>query len=452
MRERLERARAALAENELTALLVLAVVALTVSGIGSRRVVGLAGCVLCAVLFGRSGARWAPWALAPLLGYALCSALSSLRTYGDVFHGFFNTQMIFPLLYVAAAYLKAEERLLLRRCLALWAGFVAALGALEFAAAAQTGQIARLETLLGNPNALGAFLVLSWFLLRACAPAAEESGPLPSLLRRIEPLLLTALALTLSMGSFLALLVGVAAELLQLARRRGWRAAAEAALLLAAKGVLGMGPGFLLYFSAVLADVPQMAYAALPYLLALAHLWPELERFLAKRRALCIAAACGGLALALTAVLLRGNAPSTFLERLQMMQNGLLYLWKDPLLGVGPYRWRALNLADGGYYFNTWHIHNAFLHVGVELGVPAMLFLLASVGRGLRRGGAALPGLVAFTAHNCIDVSFFYPGITALALLAAAEPGARKAPPLWTAAFHAAGFALFVCTGFHDAF
>ena len=69
--------------------------------------------------------------------------------------------------------------------------------------------------------------------------------------------------------------------------------------------------------------------------------------------------------MAVPVLLFRSNAASTFTERFQMMRNGLGYLFREPVLGLGPYQWRYFNMSDGYIYFNTWYIHNSLLHIGV---------------------------------------------------------------------------------------
>ena len=131
-----------------------------------------------------------------------------------------------------------------------------------------------------------------------------------------------------------------------------------------------------------------------------------------------------GLLVAAAAVAVRPSAAATFSERLEMMASGLRYLPADPLRGVGPLRWRLLDLNDGGKYFNTWHIHNIPLHVGVEMGWIAMAAIVLAGLRGLRRKQSAplRAGTAAFLFHNLMDTSFFYLGITALALTAGSQP------------------------------
>ena len=175
---------------------------------GSRRLVGLFGCILCAVAFTKGPVKIDLWGLVPMLVYVAFNAFSSLRIYGNVFNGFFNTQILYPLLYIVSGYLTDSERLWLRRLCVLWAGFVSAVGILQFVFSSLAGNVSRLETFLGNPNALASFLMVGWFAVISNEPDQEEKGLVAAILRRIEPLILAALILTLCMGGFLSMIVG----------------------------------------------------------------------------------------------------------------------------------------------------------------------------------------------------------------------------------------------------
>lgn len=131
-----------------------------------------------------------------------------------------------------------------------------------------------------------------------------------------------------------------------------------------------------------------------------------------------------GLAVAAAAVVLRPSAIATFTERLEMMRSGLSYLTVDPLFGVGPLKWRMLDLSDGGKYFNTWHIHNIPIHIGVEMGWIAMAMVIVAGLRALckKKAPSLRAGTAAFLFHNLIDTSFFYLGITAFVLVVTGEP------------------------------
>lgn len=93
-----------------------------------------------------------------------------------------------------------------------------------------------------------------------------------------------------------------------------------------------------------------------------------------------------------------------------MIRNGLGYLGRNPFFGVGPYQWRWINLYDADPYFNTWHIHNVFVHVGVELGLCALLMLIIVLIRHIcKKEELAQRGMFfALLLHNLVDTSFFY--------------------------------------------
>lgn len=454
MKNKIENYQSILMEHYLVVLLLLSLIALTIAGIGSRRMVGLIGCVLCAVAITKGPVKIDLWIIGPMVIYEIFNGLSSLRIYGDVFHGFFNTQIIFPVVYVLVAYLSDQERLWLHRLCALWAGFVSIYGIFQFTHLALTGTISRLEAFLGNPNVLGSFLIVAWFAAKESEPDGSEKGILVEILRRIEPVILTALALTLSMGSFLSMAVGVLVLLTQKSRSCTWNEWVAFTLHMTAKGILGIGPGILLYFTAAMTDIVWISAFIILYLFFLALYWPVFDRFLSAFKWFASIITASGLVSAVGMLLLRTNAADTFIERFHMMRNGLGYLFQNPILGLGPYQWRPLNRVDGDIYFNTWHIHNSILHIGVELGLIAMTMAIIILVRRYRKGGAEIAGFTAFLCHNLIDVSFFYPGITSLAILTTAVPNKSGHPlsRLATGAFFAVFFAIFVCTGFHDAF
>lgn len=259
---------------------------------------------------------------------------------------------------------------------------------------------------MGNPNAMGIFLVLGWAI-------ALDSGSF------LEPLLLIGAAMTLSMGSFVAMAAGILVLLADKKRTASWGETVRYGCQLLAKASLGVGTGLLLYLSAARTRVPWVCLLLVAYAGAVLVLWKDLGRFLeAKPRMAALIAALGVL-VALAAVLIRPSAVATFAERLEMMASGLHYLTADPLVGVGPFQWRLLDLHDGGKYFNTWHIHNVPLHVGVETGWIAMAALCLAGLRALDRRKPLRAMTAAFLVHNLLDTSFFYLGVTALVLTAA---------------------------------
>lgn len=412
-----------LLEHYILVIMLLALAALTVGGVGSPEAVGMTGLILCAAGLLQGDAKVDLWILGPLAGYLLLGGISCYIRYGNFVKSYTATQSILLVLYLLMACLDGRELLLFRRFSILWAGYVAAHGIIQFLCKAMDGSAGRLRGLLGSPNALGIFFVVAWFGLTAWMPGKDEKGPLPTLLRRLEPLILTALALTLSMGSFVALAAGMALMAADWPRREGWKAALFRGCRMLAKAGLSMGLGVLMYFTARRTEIPWFCLVLLVYLLALTVLWERLDCFLRDLPWAAVGMTAFGALVAVATVLIRPSSIATFTERLEMMRNGLRYIFVNPLLGVGPYQWRLLNLEDADTYFNTWHIHNVPIHVAVELGLPALAALIAIVIRVYRKKGPNRAGFTAFLIHNLMDTGFFYLGTMPLVLTTTGEPG-----------------------------
>lgn len=490
----------ALLDHSVLLALSFALVVLSVVGVGNVIFAAVAGLLLCGIgLFQRS-ATVDLWVLIPLAAYVVLNFASALAASGDPLQGYGPLHALFPIIYVLMGCLPATDLATLRRLCALWAGMVALLALAETAFQALAyGSIQRLAGLLVNPNALGIFLTMGWFCLMpelgagglskgagdcpskaagspnkrvgggpskgACdspskearggsSKAADRSPVRAPLLSRLlvpcEPLILAALALTLSVGSFIALIVGMVVCGALMWRRAGIRAALGWMVVALARIVLASGTGFLLYAAVARTGVAWLCAPVLLYLLALVLLWGRVAALLDANRKLAAVLAAAAAAAAIALLLLRPSSAATFTERIQMMRNAIGYLLVDPLLGIGPFQWRLANQHDGDIYFNTWHIHNLPLHIAVEFGFPALIALLTIVVRFYRkqRDPAKLGSFTAFLAHNLADTSFFYLGITALALMSDASPHLRGRP-LGVVALRiifVAGAALFAAT------
>lgn len=404
--------------------LALALVILSLTGVGDVRITSLAGLLLCGAGLTRDSVRVDPWVLFPLILYDLASMASSYAAYGNIVDGYGAMHALFPVVYLLVCGLEEHELRLLKRCCVLLAGGIGAagIGSYVFQAVVR-GRVGRMSGLLGNSNATGIFLVVGWFALLHCTEEDKERNRAVFLLW-LEPVLLTALAMTLSMGSFLAMAVGTGALLIQKSRELSRREAFRYTCRLLARVVLGMGMGVLFYLAGARTSVPWVCLPLLAYEVAVTLCWKKFGRFLEAFPRMAFTISAMGILVAAAAVLLRPGAAATFAERLEMMQSGLSYLTRSPLFGVGPFRWRLLDMNDGGKYFNTWHIHNIPIHIGVEMGWIAMAMIVLIGLRVLfRKTTPALrAGTAAFLFHNLIDTSFFYLGITAFTLAAAGGP------------------------------
>lgn len=386
-------------------MLFLAFFIFTFVGAGSFIIVSLVGLLLCIVGLLQTSVKVDLWVLLPLIFYNIISFLSGYRVFGNTLEGLASTQSVFPIVYLLAAYLDGRERMLLKRLCAIWVGVMAAIGLGQFTLAAFSGTASRLSGFMGNPNAMGMMLVLGWFALQSCLFELEGKNPLlKRLFHGVEFITLAALALTLSIGAFGALGVGVIAMHIHGKER------VSALICRGSEIIFAGGCGILLYVAGDYTDWPWLCLIICGYILISAWYGEMFKGYLAKRKWLrgliCLAGVCGAGIL----VFLRPNAAATFLERLAMIKNGLGYICESPFLGVGPYQWRWLNMLDTDPYFNTWHIHNVFVHVGVELGLPALAMLIVAMVRHLckKEDKAQRGAFFAVLAHNLMDTSFFY--------------------------------------------
>ena len=414
----------------------MALFILTWVGVGDVPIVCVLGLILCAAgCSGRCG-QTDLRVLIPLVVYDLANMASSYAAYGNITDGYGALHLIFPVLYLLMSCLEKGELLLLRRLCVVWAGITAAAGIISFVFRAVTrGSAARLGGFLGNPNALGIFLVVGWFLLMNCLEEQhkqeEQRTGWYSALPYAEPVLLIGLALTLSMGSFVAMAAGISAVLIMKCTGKkaelSVRETARFACRILARASLGVGTGILFYLAASRTSVPQICLLLFVYAAAVVILWRKYDLFLQVYPKMAAGISAVGILVAGAAVVVRPSSVATFSERLQMMRNGIGYLTANPLLGVGPYQWRILNLQDRDIYFNTWHIHNVLIHVGVEFGWIAMGMLIL-VAAGFFRKKAEpwrKAGFTAFCIHNMMDTGFFYLGITTLVMLAFGNPSER---------------------------
>lgn len=402
---------------------ILALVVLIRVGVGNGLIVSALGLLLCAAGLSQSSARADPWLLLPMAVYQLACMASALASSGSISTGFGAVQLIIPILYLLTATLSREDLGLLRRLCVLLPAITAVAGLVQFTYSALVyGGAGRLSGFLGNPNAMGMFLVLAWFAL-----LDQPKPPAWAVLSHVEPLILAALALTLSLGSFLAMALGAIAFLWERQRLSTLGQAAQELAGMLARAALSMGTGLLLYLAAAHTSAPWTAVLPAAYLCALAVLWPRVTAFFSDLPKMAVLLTALGLMMAGALMLLRPSAASTFSERLEMIASGAQYLTANPLLGVGPYQWRGLDMLDGGKYFNTWHIHNVPLHMAVETGWLSAAALVFAAVRFFRRGHSPAERAegTAFCVHNLMDTSFFYLGVLGFLFLTVSRPGQR---------------------------
>ncbi|MCI8418420.1 MAG: O-antigen ligase family protein [Lachnospiraceae bacterium] len=453
MAYRMKRRLESLLDHYVALCAALALVILSLIGVGDVRMTGMVGLLLCGAGMTQDSARVDLRILFPLILYDLAAMASSYMAYGNIVDGYGAMHALFPVVYLLMACLKKEELCLLKRCCSFWVGGIAAAGIGRFIFQAVTqGRAGRMSGLLGNSNAMGIFLVVGWFAVLHCVKEDKERKR-ASHVSLLEPVLLMALALTLSMGSFLAMGAGIGVLLAEKRRDTSWRETFPYVCQLLARVVLGMGTGILIYLAAARTSIPFVCLPLLAYGVAVMACWRTFGRFLEVYPPVAILISALGILVAAVAVVLRPSAIATFSERLEMMASGLDYLMADPLFGVGPLQWRLLDLNDGGKYFNTWHIHNIPIHIGVEMGWIAMAMVVLNGLCALckKKAPSLRAGIAAFLFHNLIDTSFFYLGITSLTMMAMGEPGTggRKIGKAAVKAVFALFAVLFAYSLFH---
>lgn len=401
--------------------LFIAVVIMTISGVGTIAITSILGLVLCGIGLSQNTTRVDWWILAPLIVYVGMNLVSSYAYFGNIVHGYGPVQVIFLSVYALSCCLDSNAVRRLRELCVLWAGLTATLGIIGFAASSFFVSVTRLEFVVGAPNALGIFLVLGWFALFTCRQDEESNGPLMRILPYFEPIILVAMTLTLSMGAFLALLVGIIVFIAGQLRKQPCRDVLSKSFVLLSKAVVCLAVGLLMYMSAERSEMPILCAAFALYVGAMSLLWLRFDEFLQRRRAISKVLTIVGLLCVPLAIIMRPSSFATFAERIHMMGNGISYLDDSPLIGVGPGQWRELNLLDSDMYFNTNHIHNLFIHAGVEFGIVAMIALIVIAVRCfIKRYEHAQHGEdAAFLTHVMIDTGFFFLGVTSLFMLTA---------------------------------
>lgn len=392
-----------------------------------RAVIPVVGIVLCAVGFIKGKTKVDLWVLVPLILYNVFSCTASYVAHGNIRTGTAYAHLIFPILYLMLSYLDDGDLRLLRRLCIVWIAFTALFGLAQFFYRVLVQHsVMRLKGIVGGPNAFGPFLVIGYFVFLGCIP--KEVNPTKRtgfrLWKSIEPIMLTTLALTLSMGSFAALGVGILAIFAVMVRREGLKESVQYICRLTARVCMGLAFGLLLYIAVGRTGKLWLCIPIAIYIAIFALYWDKFDRFLIVHKRMAALIAASGILLALAAMIIRPSFTETFLERLQMMRNGIHYIAANPLFGVGQGNWRGLNLYDADKYFNVNHIHNMFIHTGVEIGVAAMLMLLVITIRFFikKKEMFSRAACSAFLFHCMVDTAFFITKIPVMLLITTFEP------------------------------
>lgn len=224
-------------DNCVAICMLLAIVALSFTGVGNAMFVCALGAMLCVAILTKRSMKLDLWIFIPLVIYIVIGAIATFVTYGTLTEGYVCVEAVFLAIYLAIASMGDEEAFLMRRGCVAWAIVAGAVAIVLFACNAFGGVVSRLNWPLSGANAEGIFLVIAWFALRAL-----KSDETPDrVLRHGEPIILVALALTLSLGSFGALVIGAIAMLLYGKRDRTWGAVGADAAVMVVELAIGVG-------------------------------------------------------------------------------------------------------------------------------------------------------------------------------------------------------------------
>lgn len=418
------------------------------TGIGMPYFTALAGIAACVVGFSIRDAIRVDWMLlCSVAFYVVWNGVSAVAINGDVMQGYASIESIWPVLILLCGALSGGQRVMFRRFQAGVFGIAAATGILYFLLRPR-GISFRLDWIMHNANAMAIFLVIGWFLM--ISPDTSGQDRVSRTLRACEPVVLAALGLTLSMGGFVSMAAGILVSAgAEYAASRSMEFVLTRTSNLLARAAVGIGTGILLYISVTRTDWYWLGWAVGVFILMLAACWDDCLACLSGRAGFAMAGI--GVLIAVIAILLRPNATATFLERLDMIKNGLGYASNpdDMLFGIGPFNWRLRNLADSDKYYNTWHVHNALVHAAVEFGIPAMLAVLGMFVALFRRVACnkyLLPAVAAFACHCTMDTGFFCVGLTGFVLctiMLSGDDSNLRVLPGWAAKLAFAVLGLF---------
>lgn len=429
---------------------VASLVALTLMGPGNVMVTMIVAFVVCVVGVFQKDARFSwnvvlAWLVLCILGF-----VSNYIHLGTLLYGYVPLLFSCVPIYMLSRCLDQKLSHLLLGVFAIWCGIVATYAIGTFVVESVDGRTFRVSVLNIGTNVLGIFFAMGWFgamsyqmqiarsyagndipfaqaLKVCCGVMGQSEGCKSTNVSRFDkgvsyavtvcmPLLLSAMALTLSVGSFIALFSGVVflAAYLYHVDKGSLKDYVQIGVSWVSQIVLGVAPGAFLFIAAASGNFPIIALDIV-FLIAFCLIWPIVLRAVSSTCKIsyvaCAFVPVAGAALAF----LRPNAFATFAERIEMMGSGISYMGDSPLTGIGSYAWRHMDASDGGTFFNSTYIHNGFIHFGVEIGILAMIVLviLAALCFARRTKLAQQGAKFAFLVHILFDVSLFSPSAIA---------------------------------------
>lgn len=271
----------ALIEQPAVIGLLFALIILTLGGTGSPVSIGITGILLCLIGLFQKTIKVDLWIFLPLLLYGIFSLISSYIAVNTPFSGYVYAQLICPIIYILATSLDEHDRTVLRSLTLLYAAIISTVGIFHFLIEAFKDTANRLGGIFDNANVMGIFLVMSWFsLLMPKSQADSENSLYRSLLKHLEPIFMCGIALTLSMGSFVAMAIGILVLVIYKIRTNSFSDAAIFLAEILTRASIGIGSGLLIYIAATRTDSTLLLISVAICYIAVVVLWNRFEEYI----------------------------------------------------------------------------------------------------------------------------------------------------------------------------
>lgn len=379
--------------------------------------------LLCLYCFVKGKTQIDLWILIPLFAIPVLGLLSTYINQLDFYANYTLPFMALAIIYCVLSYCSQKERDALRRVLIVWGALIGIVALCNYIIQAQQYHAARLNTIIGNPNTSGlvfAFLLLCFLSYR------KKWEEVRSPFLCAEPLLITSLCLTLSVSSIASFGVGVVVYFIY------QKAIYKNPIIHMVSSYIcclfiGFAIALLLYTAANYTNAPWLCIILGLYLVAVSLFWHPLVALINQHALFARIGSMASIVAIIALVTLRPNALLSFQDRLAMIADGLTYAGLNPLFGIGPLQWYHYNTTMSGTPFNTFFIHNVFMHTVVELGFFALLCLIILIIRfGTKQHNALGLSLgVAFLLHSLVDTALFIPLVPLVFMLMTAQPQER---------------------------
>ena len=403
MLERLEK-------NYLVYTLFIFLIILCLNKTGIYLIISLLGIIATLLCFIKKESKINKTLLYLLIIYNTFCMISSFITTKDPFTGYVGTQLICTMILILLGFLSNKEEQHLKKLSIIFSLTISILGIILFFIDGFTGNGFRLDILFNNSNVLGIFMVITYFLIKDINNQK---------LKLFTPLIIVTLALTLSIGSIIALIIGVIILTLTKYKKDSFKSKIFYFLEELSNIIIPYIIGILMYISINKLNSLTFSLILIIYLIIYITQYKKIIAFFKLHKKLNIIIFIFSLFMLLILITLRNNFIATFIERIEMIITGINLSLHNPLVGIGPLFFNMTNALSQTKYFNTYYIHNLWIHNSTELGFLAAILLVIIFIKviKIKKSPESQAGLIATTIHYFMDVGFMYLGITTLLMI-----------------------------------